>query len=84
MLTKIFILPKDIWITSELFGETIIEKATIVEATYDDLGYKTIYYKSRDGLLAWDRRYPYDVDLFETKQQAIDSVANGNYSIESE
>jgi hypothetical protein len=28
----------------------------------------------------WNREHP-EVELFETKQQAIDSVEDGNYSI---
>ena len=82
MITKLFTLPRDIWITYTLFEKTIIEQATVLEATYDRLGYKTLYYRTKSGsLYSWEREHP-TVDLFETKQLAIDSVADGNYSIQ--
>lgn len=82
MITKLFTLPRDIWTTYKLFEETIIEQVTVLEATYDRLGYKTLYYQTKSGsLYSWDREHPI-VDLFETKQRAIDSVADGNYSIQ--
>ena len=81
MISKLLTLPTDIWITSLLFRETIIEKVTALEITYDKHGYKTLYYRTKNGsLYMWDREHP-EVNLFETKQQAIDSVLDGNYSI---
>ena len=81
MTTKLFTLPKDVWITYKLFKETIIERVIVTEITYDRLGYKTFHYQTKTGSkYIWDRDY-ISVDFFETKQQAIDSVSDGNYSL---
>jgi hypothetical protein len=81
MLSNLYKLPKNIWITYSLFKETIIEEVVLLEASYDKFGYKSLYYRTKTGsLYMWNREHP-EVELFETKQQAIDSVENGNYSI---
>lgn len=81
MLSNFYKLPKNIWITYPLFNETIIEEVTLLEVTYDKFGYKSLYYRTKTGSLdIWNREHS-EEELFETKQQAIDSVKDGNYSI---
>lgn len=81
MLSNFYKLPKNIWITYSLFKETIIEEVVLLEVSYDKFGYKSLYYRTKTGsLYMWNREHP-EVELFETKQQAIDSVEDGNYSI---
>ena len=81
MLSKLFTLPRNIWITHPLFNETIIEEVILLEVTYDKFGYKSLYYQTKKGsIYIWDRKHS-DVELFETKQQAIDSVVDGSVSI---
>lgn len=81
MLSKLFTLPRNIWITYPLFNETIIEEVVLLEVTYDRFGYKSLGYQTKKGsIYTWDRKHS-EVELFETKQQAIDSVVDGNASI---
>lgn len=81
MLSKLYTLPRNIWITYTLFNETIIEEVTLLEVAYDKFGYKSLCFQTTKGSLCmWDREHS-ETDLFETKQQAIDSVVDRNYSI---
>ena len=75
-------LPSALWITYKLFNETIVEESTLLEVTYDNLGLKKCYYKNSSGsLCAWVRGYLSDTKLFETEEQAIQSVEDGPYSV---
>ena len=81
MINRLITLPKEVWITFPLFRETVIQKATAFEATYDEFGYKEIRYRTKGSINSWDRDRYEGIDIFETKQEAIDSVADGNYTI---
>lgn len=75
-------IPRTIWATYKMFNETIIQESTLLEVTYDRIGLKKCHYQvPSGGLYVWVREYLDDVKLFETKEQAIKSVENGNYSI---
>ena len=81
MLSELLSLPTTIWITYPLLEETIVEQVTVIEATYDKCGYKSLYYQNSKGsLFSWNREHT-EVQLFRTKQRAIDSIGNNNYSI---
>jgi hypothetical protein len=79
MINRLVALPKEVWITFPLFRETVIRKVTAFEATYDEFGYKEIRYRTRCSVDSWDRDRHEVIDIFETKQEAINSVADGNY-----
>lgn len=75
-------LPRTIWTSYKMFKETIIQESTLLEVTYDKDGLKKCHYQVPSGsVFAWVREYLDDTKLFETKEQAIQSVEDGNYSI---
>ena len=83
MILELLSLPATIWITYPLLEETIVEQVCVMEATYDECGYKSIKYRDSTGnLLCWNRKYS-NVQLFRTKQRAIDSIGNNNYYIKA-
>ena len=81
MIARILQLPRFIWTKDYLFKEAIITKVQLIEVTYDKMGLKQCSYQTYNGSLYIWCRGKTDSALFETMQDAIDSVENGNYSI---
>ena len=81
MIARILQLPRFKWVKDYIFKEAIITKVKLIEVTYDKMGLKQCHYQTYNGsLYVWCRGFT-DSTLFETKQEAIDSVEDGNYSI---
>jgi hypothetical protein len=82
-IAQSYCLPRMIWTTYKLFGETIIQEARLIEITLDKNGIKKCDYQTSNGnsKYVWVRDYLDDTNLFETLEQAIESVEDGNYSI---
>lgn len=81
MIAKILQLPRFIWVKDYIFKEAIITKVKLIEVTYDKMGLKQCHYQTYNGsLYVWYRGLT-DSTLFETMQEAIDSVENNNYSV---
>lgn len=82
MIDKKLEIPRTIWTSYKLFKETIIQESTLLEVTYDEDGLRKCHYRvPSGGIYAWVREYLDDTKLFETKEQAINAVKDGNYSI---
>lgn len=82
-IAQSYCLPRMIWTTYKLFNETIIQEARLIAITLDENGIKKCDYQTSNGNSkdVWVRDYLDDTSLFETLEQAIDSVEDGNYSI---
>lgn len=81
MIHNSLVLPRKIWITAPLFNETLVQPATLLEVTYDKFGAKQCVFQTKNGTYIWDRAHQSSTNIFEDLQEAVNSVASGNYSI---
>ena len=81
MIARILQLPRFIWVKDYIFEEASIVKVKLIDVTYDKMGLKQCHYQTYNGsLYVWCRDLT-DSTLFETMQEAIDSVENNNYLV---
>lgn len=76
MLEKVIVLPKCLWITYKLLNKIIAEEVEVTSAVYDLEGCRSISYIDSDRRHQEWFRDNKNIEFFETKQDAVNSVPN--------